>query len=176
MRIILAALAFAGAAQAQTVVYDTFNEADQANLFDCCNALTIAGVHRKDAPRSSVAIPFTPEAFAKITEVDVALSGGTLKVEIAGSTMGLPGRVKKSWAVDAPAAGQCCTYIAKLPGNPVHAGAGGQYWIVLKAVHYDLGGWNLNTIGASGPYAVRGDDGVWTMTEGPLPAVRVIAK
>jgi hypothetical protein len=156
MRIILAALAFAGAAQAQTVVYDTFNEADQANLFDCCNVLSLVGAHVKDVDKVAYAIPFSPEAYAKITEVDVALSGNTegvdreIGISITGSTMGLPGKVKKMWTRMALSPGQCCEYVAVTSGQATQAAAGGHYWIEIHAKSGSMGGWNLNTIGASG--------------------------
>jgi hypothetical protein len=165
------------AAFADTAIYDTFNEGDQANLFDCCNVVPVDGANAVEP--QSVAVPFVPEVFAKIRELDVALSafdGNQMIVSITGSSMGLPGRVKKSFPRAAPAGGQCCAYIAMLPAQAVHAEAGGQYWIVVEGKKAAKGGWNLNSAGLSGPYAVKGADGVWTMTEGPLPAVRVISK
>jgi hypothetical protein len=166
-------------ASADTVLYDTFNEADQANLFDCCNSLPIVGNHA-GADRASVAVPFTPEAFAKITEVDVAMSTAgpqfPLSIEIAGSSNGLPGTVKKFWNRTPLAAGQCCEFVVARPGQAVHAAAGGHYWIILEGKKHALAGWNLNSAGLFGPYAVKGEDGIWTMTEGPLPAVRILTK
>lgn len=182
MKYALLAIFVLGSAQAQTVVYDTFNEADQANLFDCCNMLPIVGAHIKRVDKAVVAVPFTPAAFAKITEVDAALSRNDigarddLKIEIAGSSMGMPGKVKWQLTRVPPAGGQCCEYVVARPSQAVHAAPGGNYWIVLKAKGDSAGGWNLNSAGLSGPYAVQGEDNVWTMTEGPLPAVRIIAK
>jgi len=173
------ALALFGSAQAQTVVYDTFNEAQPEILFDCCNALTITGPHT-EAKRNAVAVPFTPEAFSKIREVDIALSTfapvSKLKISINGSENGLPGREKKAWSRNPSPAGQCCQYVVATVGQAVHAAAGGHYWIIVEGQDDAQGGWNLNSMGTSGPYAVRQKDGAWTMTEGPLPAVRIIAK
>jgi hypothetical protein len=181
MKAFMGALALCASAQAQTVVYDTFNEADQQNLFDCCNSLAITA-HRVDMDKVSVAIPFTPAAFAKIIEVDLPLVSrditkwAYMRVEIAGSTNGLPGKAKKVWHRLASPVQQCCEYLAFRPGQAIHAEPVGQYWVIVGAQHHDQGGWDLNTAGYSGPYAVQGEDGVWTMTEGPLPAVRIIAK
>jgi hypothetical protein len=172
------ALALAAASASSTEVYSTFNT-DEQNLFDCCNYLTIAH-QTPDQDRAAVAIPFTPEAYAKITEVDVAVSGtdvhDLMKISINGSEAGLPGREKKAWSRTPPMGGQCCTFVALTDGKPVAAAAGGHYWIIVKGRKATNGGWNLNTTGSSGPYAVMGADGVWAMTEGPLPAVRIIAK
>jgi hypothetical protein len=184
MRAIACAVAalIAGSAHAQTVIYDTFN-ADEQNLFDCCNVLPITNKKSEVGVRSAIAIPFTAEADGKITGIDVALSDfGTpgvnrMKIEVVGSAHGLPGREKHHFIVrEVPAGGQCCTFIAETAtGIPIKAG--GHYWILVKGVGDINGGWNLNTTGASGPYAKEAlaDDG-WTMTEGPLPAVRITVR
>jgi hypothetical protein len=39
------------------VLYDTFNEGDQADLFDCCNSLAIGGTIEPDKTR--VLLSFT---------------------------------------------------------------------------------------------------------------------
>jgi hypothetical protein len=172
---LLAAMAIPG--YAETVVFDTFNEADPTTLFDCCNALPIVGSHN-DTGRQAIAVPFSPEVFSKIHEVDVAISGpgNDVKISIAGSTMGLPGKLKKTWVRDGYTFGQCCQFAAMTSGQTTHAAGGGHYWIVIEGQSRSIAGWNLNSAGLSGAYAVRGDDMVWTMTEGPLPAVRVIAR
>jgi hypothetical protein len=178
-----AVVLLAVSAHAQTILYDTFNEADQGDLFDCCRSLLVSG---KKAPpgRGAVAVPFTPDGNARITEVDVALSdingdgsGDRMRVEVAGNALGLPGRVKHSFLVTSPPpAGQCCRFISEeAKGIPIKAG--GHYWIAIKPVGANtFGGWNLNTVGASGPYAIQIGAGGWTMTEGSLTAVRIIGK
>jgi hypothetical protein len=183
MRAIACAVAalIAGSAHAQTVIYDTFN-ADEQNLFDCCNVLDLHG--KPAAPK--FAVPFSPEADARVIGVDVALSffSGPLPrfdVRLYGSQDGLPGRVKHHFqARDIPAGGQCCQYVTirlRDAANGIVVKAGGHYWIEVNAESTDTGGWNLNSLGMSGPYATQiGSKGEWTMTEGPLPAVRVIAK
>jgi hypothetical protein len=177
-----ALLSLAGTAGAQTVIYDTFNEADQANLFDCCNVLPVTTKHSSAHQRAAVAVPFTPAAKGHITEVDVAVSdldgtGDRMKVHIMGSSEGLPGQVKHVFLIQpVPPGGQCCAFVA-LSASGVPVTAGGHYWIELEAVDHLNSGWNLNTAGLSGPYAIEGREGKgWSMTEGPVPAVRVIAK
>lgn len=176
----LVALLAAGATQAQTTVFTTLNDADEANLFDCCNSLPILGRHTGSG-KEAVAIPFTPAADARINQVDLALSatsgGNAVVVTIRGSTMGLPGRVKHHlYANDIPAGGQCCT-LQTVTALGVPVKAGGHYWISVKANDPDfVGGWNLNSMSLAGDYAVENASGGWTMTNGQLPAVRVLAQ
>lgn len=175
-------LAAALAAHAQTTIYDTFNT-DEANLFDCCNVVsTHTGHTNPDGQRQYLAIPFVPPVDARITEIDLGLSsfsdtgGDGAWIQVMGSTAGFPGRIKHMfYLVAAPAGGQCCTFVSETAtGIPVKAG--GRYWIEVKPVGLADMGWNLNTIGATGAYAVK--DKAWTMTDGttPLPAVRIIGR
>jgi hypothetical protein len=176
-----ALLALAGAAHSQTTIFTTFNEGAPETLFDCCNTLPIHTRHTDARVRSAVAIPFTPATDAKIIEVDLALShlmgAGRVKVQIQGSAQGLPGKVKhKFLAEDVPDAGQCCQFVPLTAGG-ITVKAGGHYWVVVEAAGHFDGGWNLNTADLSGSYATAAAevDG-WSLTEGPLPAVRIIAK
>lgn len=176
----LAGLLVMGASNAQTVIYDTFNENQQEALFDCCNVAAISTRHSDLGKRNTVAVPFTPSADARITEIDLALSyfsgqDANLFVIVDGSSGGLPGREKHMFHLSGiPAEGQCCAFQAVgVKGIPVKAG--GTYWVEVKANRDSYYGWNLNTLQAQGAFAIMGADG-WMMTEGPLPAVRIIAR
>jgi hypothetical protein len=176
-------LSIAGTAGAQTTLYDTFNEADQADLFDCCNALPITA--KDTGVTSTVAIPFVPTGAAHIInlqEVDVALSYTSGKVnkmtvEIDGPTdpNGHPHRIKTKLSATAILpGGQCCVFQA-LPANGLHLKSGSTYWVVVSTKGDTVGGWNLNSAGLKGLYQTWNGKR-WSPVKGPLPAVRLIAE
>jgi hypothetical protein len=179
-----AVAACASTAHAQTILYDTFNEADQANLFDTGNVATAwARNGMGDGTRAYLAVPFVPPVDGRITEVDLPLYTITdpgndgLWIEVKGSSLTLPGRLKHEYYLQgAPAAGEpCCTFVSEVAtGIPVHAGH--QYWVEVKPLGHAQIGWALNTLGLAGAYAVKDKD--WTRTDGTtlLPAMRVIGQ
>jgi hypothetical protein len=174
-------LALAGTANAQTALYDTFNEAEQSNLFDCCNYAVFYG-SKVEGRVQDLAVPFTPQADGWITEIDFAFdelrSGGRLAMSLRRDAAGLPGETMHSWIrAKSAQTDTCCAYRDLWGGNrsksiylPVQAGS--TYWFVLRRRGGGEGGWNFNSIGASGPYAIYAN-GAWSMTEGQLPAVRL---
>lgn len=175
---IAAALAFAGAANAQTVIYDTFNEDDQANLFDPVNTVPISA-GRKVGTKDTPWIYFTVPTKTHITEIDVALSYASgadqFEVEVIGQHS-----IKHRFVLrDVPAGGQCCTFQAMTaPGIPVVPGI--EYALHVRAQHDAVGGWNLNSAGVLGTYYVFHGHGKHNHTDefddSPMPAVRIIAQ
>lgn len=170
-------LALSGAANAGTVIYDNFN-ADEENVFDCCHKLVIAGGQTN--AKSTVAVPFTPEVDGRVTGVEVPLSfigGGynELLVKVVGSENGNPGRTKHLFrAQDLPGPGQCCVF-QSLEASGVLVQGGGHYWIEVVAQHDNMGGWNLNTTGASGAYKAW-DGHAWVPVSDTLPALRITVR
>lgn len=171
-------VALSTTAGAQTVIYDTFNEDDQANLFDCCNTLALPG------RLAWVAVPFTAPANGRVIEIDLPLSSSGMTtrfdVRLMGSSNGLPGRLKRKLnAEEVPPGGQCCSFVVvdvpqKSARGRIHGGD--IYWIEVNA-NTVPGGWNLNTLGLSGPYATtKGKHGAWQAAQGALPAIRVIGQ
>lgn len=165
-------------AYAQADLYSTFNN-DEAKLFDCCNSLPIVGP-RHDNAKKSIAIPFTLQADARITEVDIAASwmsgqGNKVLVRLVGSVEGNPGRIKHKFVVGGiPKGGQCCVF-ETMTAHGVPVKAGGVYWIEIGVEPGDVAGWNLNSLGIEGAYKTW--DGVaWNDAQGPLPAVRLLGK
>lgn len=186
LAMLLAGAAFACGAMGQTVIYDTLNEDDQSILFDCCNTVPIVVRPVKD--RAYVAVPFTPTVRGRISEVDVALSNfgnpaAAPQIEIYGSANGLPGDEKEKHHFTirgVPQGGQCCQFMFGA-GAHVLVQAGDQYWIVVQDTSRGTpnnfsGGWNLNTLGLQGPYAIRSAHQDWQWTSGTLPAVRIFAR
>jgi hypothetical protein len=180
--------ALACSAHAQSIYYDTFNENDQASLFDCCNTLNVSG---KDSPpgRGAVAIPFHYDGGpTQLVEIDVALSdlngdqsGDRFRLEVMQGGDDLPGVTRhKFLLVSPPAGGQCCRFISQ-EVHGVHMKyrhrASDVWWVAILPVGPAVfGGWNLNTMGASGPYAIQRGPEVWEHAEGPLPAIRVFVQ
>jgi hypothetical protein len=176
-------LPLATTAGAQSALYDTFNEDDPGNLFDCCNALPVVGP-KAGAPMA-IAVPFVPAGAQRIlhlTEIDVALSytsgpSDELRVEIEGPTSpdGHPHRVqRKARATGIPAGGQCCAFSA-LDAGGLHLKSGDTYWVVVSSTGASVGGWNLASTGASGRY-MTWDGKSWSATSGPLPALRLLGQ
>jgi len=181
--IVGALIALAGAAQAQTVIYDTFNEADQANLFDCCSYVPINSATSQAGTLAIAAVPFIAAADGKIGEVDVALSAiddsfnAGVEVQVMNGEVTPSMRKQRFYNASLPAFGQCCAFVSDLADKGVKIKAGHRYWIMVKALGNVEAAWNVNSMALSGPYAVKvGAARNWTITEGPLPAVRVITK
>lgn len=177
IKIFAALIAAAGAANAQTVIYDTFNENDQANLFDCCNALTIRGT-TAGHPKAAVQFWFTPQTTGRITEIDIPLSytsGDPNEIEIL--FIGFPKGVKHTFrARNLPAPGQCCAFQA-LEAKGVPFQGGHQYRIMVEAKGRvdTLGGWNLNSAGIVGDYSITDSgNGKWRDVNDVMPAIRII--
>jgi hypothetical protein len=170
-----ALLAVGTAASGQTVLYDTFNEADQANLFDCCNALSFGGPHAHE--RVLIAIPFTVPVKSHIIEIDIPLShvdGDRTNVSVALS--GDHGHKKTFHVTGLVPGGQCCTFVA-IDGEGVAVAPGGHYRLKLRAAQQATDAWNLNSAGIIGSYQTSNDNGAtWTPVEGTLPAVRIIGR
>jgi hypothetical protein len=180
-------LALACSAHGQTVAFDTFNEDDPANLFDCCNTLLISG---KSSPpgRGAVAIPVYSGGPTQLVEIDVALSdengdasGDRFRVEVMTGDSLLPwGPIDKFTLISPPAGGQCCRFVSE-EVKGVHLrrrnGEGLVYWIAILPVGPAVfGGWNLNTIGRQGSYAIQVGPSSWLPMEGTLPAIRVFTQ
>ena len=173
-------LAVVSSARSETAIYDNFNDDDPAHLFDCCATLALQG------SRQHVAIPFTPQVHGRVIGFDIALSLDSgrftyFNVRLWDSdASGLPGQWLHSYeAHDVPPGGQCCAYEKVRvrigsPGEPVRPGR--TYWIEVFPQDSNVGGWNLNTLGISGPYVTLDKPGSWTPANGILPAVRVIVK
>jgi hypothetical protein len=167
-------LALAGTSSAQdAILYDTFNENDPANLFDCCNSLPIAGRHA--GVYSSVGLTFTVPAKTKIREFDIPLSwmSGRSKfiVKVSGP------HINHHWEylfTDVPPGGQCCVFMMTTGAIPVVAGT-----YTLRVVAWGagslIGGWNLNTAGATGDYITWDQDGKHEQN-GVLPALRILTR
>lgn len=177
LAILATALLSAAAAQAQTVIYDTFNENDQANLFDCCNATPIQG--RIDGSKKSEAyITFTPAADGRITEIDIPLgytSGvNEVWVELYGVNKGLKHSFR---AMNLPGPGQCCAFQA-LEAKGILVQGGMPYRLRVDPRRFAIvGSWNLNTAGITGSYMVRdGDSKDWREVDGTLPAIRILGR
>lgn len=167
-------LAVGTAASAQTVLYDTFNEADQANLFDCCNALTIGSLHGHDMAR--VKLPFTVPVKTHIIEIDIPVSFVDGRRNGASINIGGDHGHKHTFDLNGlDAGGQCCAFRA-VEAN-VAVAPGGHYTLQLKANMRSIDTWNLNSAGITGTYEVSNDNGeTWTPVEGILPAVRIIGE
>lgn len=171
----LALALVSSAAGAQTVLYDTFNEGDQANLFDCCSAAAVGGLGPQG--RALVSVPFTAPVKTHIVEIDLPLShtdgdANMMQIVIVGEHGD-----KHSFRVsrlDDP--GQCCAFKAA-EAKGVAVAPGVNYSILVHGVKRTLGAWNLNSAGADGSYSVSNDSGAtWTQVDGALPALRIIGR
>jgi hypothetical protein len=179
-----ALLALAGAAHSQTVIFDTFNEGAPENLYDSTNYVPVNSATGQTGTLAIAAIPFTAHADGKISEVDVALSavndpfGVGVQVQVMNSAGAYPfERKARFYNPNLQDLGQCCAFVADVPGKGVKIKQGKTYWIMVKSLGNADVGWNVNSMGLQGPYAVKvGASRNWALTEGPLPAVRVITQ
>lgn len=174
---LVALMALAGSAHAQTVIYDTFNENDQADLFDCCHGLAVQGPGT--GSEQYVAIPFTPPDDGRLSSVDLALAhqSGSPKTLIFGVYADKNGRPKDMLleaAVTPPRHfDQCCRFVS-VSGQELALIGGRQYWIVMEARKSAVGEWNDNAYGAMGGVASRTEgSGGWQVTDATLPAARI---
>lgn len=162
---------------AATIV-STFNS-DTANLYDCCQGWTISSEDSIVGARQDVAMPFTPGknyAVKKIT-VGVGYVAGTngVYVSLNADNGGVPGAViKKGNPTGLPTFGTCCATVS-IGGGGAPVTAGTQYWVVVKTTKKQpdtWDAWNINNIGASGPFAFNTGSG-WQTTSGTLGAFSV---
>jgi hypothetical protein len=157
---------------------------DAAHLYDCCNYVSVNSKTGQIGSLAKAAIPFTAPADGVISAIDIpllAIDGPDIGVyiQVMSSAGNVPFERKgeRFLQSDLSDLGECCRYFHETPQRGIKVKAGKTYWIMVKAHDRVDGGWNVNSIGLSGQYAVQvGREGTWTLTEGPLPAVRIIAK
>jgi hypothetical protein len=163
--IITASLALAGTAGAQTIIYDTFNENDQADLFDCCAYMSIN-------PKTNIEVPFIAAVSGRVSEIDLALfhvagTGDDAKVFIRGAD----GKLLHRFVLTGLGSeDQCCQFATVEADGPLLEG-GQTYTLEVHGTLESKSGWNSNTAGISGVFYRNGKQG-----NGTLPAVRIIAK
>lgn len=172
--VIACLVATAGAAQAHTILYDTFNEADQADLFDCCSSVPIGGL-KALRTHTSAAVPFTVTVKIKIVEIDIPLfhtqgDFDDMKLVIVGEH----GNKHSFQITGLDSAGQCCAF-KTVTARGVAVAPGVNYSIFVHGIMRTLGGWNLNTAGASGSYTTWDQNGEHQQN-GTLPAMRIMGR
>lgn len=174
MRYLLCALALAGgaSANAQTVLYDTFNEDDQSILYDCCNFAQINSL-RPNVP-VKVQVPFTVPVKTHVVEIDLPLFRTTEFGGMKVLFVGVHGIKHEFYATSFDEAGACCAFVA-IGAKGVAVAPGVQYSLLIHGVNRMQGGWNLNTVGATGDYTQWDADGQHDVN-GPLPAMRIIGR
>lgn len=161
-------------AESLNEVFSTFGTDSEA-LYDCCSGWSLNG--KATGEMQYIAVAFTPAADANIRKIIVGMGyfGGTPSVSISlrADKGGVPGEELGHFkATDLVEFGNCCeTEAGRLKGIPVTAGT--QYWVAAKPAADLSGGWNWNTVGASGTFAGRHEDG-WYATSGTLPAIRIL--
>jgi hypothetical protein len=176
--LLTAFLALAGTASAQdAILYDTFNENDQANLFDCCNTLPVAGGRGLGLLRK-VGMDITVETKTKIREIDIPISyfsgRNVFVLRITGPHMPKPAKMFGFY--NSLPGGQCCVFAATEGAFSVVPGT---YELTLGALVGTKppldGGWNLNTAGTTGDYFIIDQDGKHAQN-GILPALRILTR
>ncbi|MBQ0934453.1 choice-of-anchor R domain-containing protein [Ideonella paludis] len=130
--------------------------------------------------REHAAMAFNPSKSYAVKAITVAVgyqfgtNGAT--VSLNSDAAGAPGAVLYQAAItDLPNLGTCCVTSMVKVKRKVNVTAGNQYWIVVKTGKKtaDTGaGWNLNSIGAVGTFAVDFGDG-WQVHNGQTAAYSV---
>lgn len=149
-------------------IYSNFND-DPASIYKA-RALSLS-------TQQIVAMPFRPAADALVRKIQLALTyiSGTnaATVSIHANAAGLPGEILASLELtDLPAFGSCCE-IMKGTIRPLLVRAGETYWVVATVPDGARAGWNHNSIGARGVFAIDLGDG-WKQVRGSPGAFRVI--
>jgi len=157
------------------VIYSTLND-DRDKAYDCCTGLAL-----NNSPSSReqqfIAMPFTPAEDGHVRRVDLAITwtGGANRVSISlrADAGGVPGDViKQAGESDFPVSGTCCELKAVSTGRIAVQG-GVRYWIVARPTADMWGAWNDNTIGATGDFAFKQNEG-WVAWNGSLGAFAVL--
>jgi hypothetical protein len=172
-------LALGMSAQAQVTFYDTFNEADQNNIFDCCNTWQVSARKSEDV-HTSIGMQFTSLASGQVNNLSLALSqvspAGVLLAQIRLDENGLPGKALRWFHFySVPQGGQCCIYQSdniRHFDKWVPLTAGTTYWVTVTARGEEVGGWNYNSLGLSGTMATS-QGGVWQVSQGTIAAFRL---
>jgi hypothetical protein len=163
-----------------TEIYSTFNK-DRDNLYDCCVGWTLSSTDSIVGAQQFVGMPFTPTQNFSLRKVQLGLSyvtgANALYVSLRADAGGVPGDIINRFKVaGAPSAGSCCEVVTGTnKGIPLTAGT--TYWLVVKVKADTWGAWNLNNIGASGPFAFNQGEGThWRTTSDVLGAFRVLGE
>jgi len=150
-----------------TVIYSNFN-ADEANLYDCCNGYTVRGA-AVGLGYQRMAMPFTPTTDTHLRSVVVAISraGGINRLTgtLQEDDNGLPGKVIREVIIqNFPDLGTCCETEA-VDGRAIPLQAGKTYWIVATPKDLSALAWNHSNNGTVGPGAFDTGSGWQSFTD-----------
>lgn len=149
-------------------------------LYFCCFGLTIAGPTSSVGFQSWIAIKFTPDADALVTEIDAAVEhgSGTNEIDIVlyADKGGVPGKTLKSFKVTGlEGISSCCGLAVGKDRTGIAVTGGTPYWIGVitdKAGPDMFGAWVDNTTDeiSAGDFAVNSGTG-WQPAGSIIPRV-----
>jgi len=165
-------------------------------VFFCCYGNTIAGISSALGFEVWAAIPFTPTADFKVTELEASVgyiesADTNFLLSLYGDTSGLPGKVIKSFATSATTVfGDCCTLATAKSSTGVPVTKGTQYWLVVstndKKHPTFFGAWAFNSTDMrEHPIAYwckttgnqcGSNNGKWTASTNLLPGYAVLGE
>jgi hypothetical protein len=155
-------------------------------VYFCCYGDTISGPNSFLGAANWVAVPFTPNANFRVTEVQTSVGWGQngtngVTLSINADASGLPGSALASLDVTGLSNfGDCCTLtVGEGPGNSgVPVSKGTQYWLVVStdtSTETTFDAWAFNSTDMTAhPYAFfNSTNGVWEASDGLLPGYAV---
>jgi hypothetical protein len=149
-------------------------------LYFCCFGLTIAGPTSSVGFQSWIAVKFTPDADALVTEIDAAVEhgSGTNEIDIVlyADKGGVPGQKLKSFKVTGlEGISSCCGLAVGKDRSGIAVTGGTPYWVAVitdKGGPDMFGAWVDNTTDevSAGDFAVNSGTG-WQAAGSIIPRV-----
>lgn len=153
------------------------NFGKKPNCYNQQEGWTVAGKHSPLGFSQYIAMIFTPQADATVTELKLALFGqlGAV-ISLNEDSDGLPGKPIHTWVTSklGNSGKPPCVYTAvkSKQGLPVQKGT--QYWVVAAARGTEWDVWNFTYKGSTGDFAYDYDDEGWKIENSYLSAFAVL--
>lgn len=170
-------LAAAGEGTKLKRLYSTFGDAADRYL---TSANIIAGKQSEWGYAYFQGMAFTLDEDAVLRKIQLGLSHNSgrneLVVVLRDDVDGKPGSViRKSIVSDLDEFPHCCEVTQASLKEGVSLKAGVRYWLIMEARGDAYGGWNVNSIDATGTFVVGSPDSGWSPVDNwTLPAVRLL--